>query len=82
MRFTKAKIGRQVRITGVPALTGMSAATKGESKAVFEFLVGKKKRISGIDERGHAELMFRIRKGPLKGLHWVSLEPEFLTELK
>ena len=82
MRLTKQKIGRQVRITGVPDLTGMAAGPRKESQAVFEYLVGKKKKIIGIDERGNAELMFKIRKGAMKGLHLVSLEPEFLKELK
>jgi hypothetical protein len=82
MKLTKSKIGRAVKIIGVPALKGMSEDCRKESEPVFRYLVGKKKRIVGIDEYGCAEFEFVIRKGPFKGSHTVWIEPEHLKEIR
>jgi hypothetical protein len=73
----RLKVGDTVRIVGVPDLNGLPAT----SLAVFKFLVGKYKRISEFDEHGHAGIMFQIRKGRHKGMHWVALE-RYLLRLR
>ena len=70
----RLKVGDIVRIVGVPDLTTLPAT----SLPVFKFLVGKYKRISEFDDYGHAGIMFQIRKGRHKGMHWVALEPHLL----
>ncbi len=82
MKLTKSKIGRLVRISGVPELNGMAKASRKESEPVFLYLVGKKKRILAIDEFGCAQFEFVIRKGPSKGSHTVWIEPELLEEIR
>jgi len=67
-----------VRIVGVPDLSGWAAERRAESLPVFEYLVGKYKRVRGFDRHGHVELAFDVRKGPFPGLHWVWIEPFLL----
>jgi hypothetical protein len=44
-------------------------------------LLVNNKKVLGFDEYGFAELVFRIRKGRLKGLHIISIEP-FLLKIR
>jgi hypothetical protein len=70
--------GDVVRILAVPDLSGLAPAALRASLPVFEHLVGTYKRVSGFNEIGQAELIFRIRKGPAAGLHVVWIETELL----
>ncbi len=76
------KIGETVRVLGVPQdICWVSKEGQKESLPVFEYLVGKYKKVQGFDEYGLAELVFEIRKGRHKGLHIVSIEP-FLLKVR
>lgn len=78
----RIKIGDTVRVSGVPQdICWMSKEGQKESLPVFKYLVGKYKKTLGFDEYGFAELVFRIRKGQLKGLHIISIEP-FLLKIR
>ena len=68
-------VGNIVRVVGVPDLAGMSPECRAESLPVFEFLVGKYKRVAEFDQWGMAWLRFKIRKGPHAGYHSVGIEP-------
>lgn len=74
------RAGDRVRVTAVPDLTGMSEKSIAESLPVFEYLVGKYKRITRFDEFGLAWLDFAIPSGPHRGMHGVAIEP-FLLQL-
>ena len=65
-------------MVGVPALTGLSEATRRDCLPVFRHLVGTYRTINAFDELGFAELSFRIRSGAHRGMHWVTLEPFLL----
>ena len=79
---TELRIGDVVRVIGLPTLGGMHPDCIRESWPVFEYLVGKYKRIAGFNDIGQAELSFRISKGQHKGLHTVWIEPELLRVRK
>jgi hypothetical protein len=70
--------GDIVRVIGVPNLEGMSESGLLESLPVFRHLVGTYRRIERFDRHGFAELSFRVRRGPLAGLHSVAIEPFLL----
>jgi hypothetical protein len=53
-------IGDEVRIMGIPDLSGMAPTAKAVSLPVFEYLVGKYKKITNFDEYGCAEISFRL----------------------
>jgi hypothetical protein len=72
------KVGDIVRVIGVPNLTGMSPECRAESRPVFEYLLGKYKRVEEFDQFGMAWLRFKIRKGPHSGYHSVGIEPYLL----
>jgi hypothetical protein len=72
------KVGDIVRVIGAPDLAGMTPECRAESLPVFEYLIGKYKRVEEFDEFGMAWLRFKIRKGPHAGYHSVGLEPYFL----
>ena len=72
------KVGDMVRVIGIPDLSGMSAECRAESLPVFEYLVGKYKRVAEFDELGYAWLRFKIRTGPNAGYHAVGIEPDLL----
>jgi hypothetical protein len=74
----KLKPGDEVRVVGVPDLSGMAPASRRESLPVFRRLVGTYRRIAGFDRYGNVELCFRIREGRHRGLHWVAIEPYLL----
>jgi hypothetical protein len=75
------RVGDVVRIVGVPDLSGMSQDGKAESLPVFEYLVGKYKRVRGFDEYGRAEFSFVMHHASGKrGWHSVWVEP-FLLHL-
>jgi len=73
----KIQIGDVVRVIGIPDLKGMHPSGQRESLPVFRYLVGKYKRVLGVNH-GLIELSFRIRKGKHKGFHSVWIEPELL----
>lgn len=75
---TELRIGDVVRVIGLPNLGVMHPDCIRESRPIFEYLVGKYKRIAGFNDIGQAELSFRISKGQHKGLHTVWIEPELL----
>jgi hypothetical protein len=74
----RIKVGDIVRIIGAPDLAGMSPECRAESLPVFEYLIGKYKRVEEFDEWGMAWLRFKIRKGPHAGDHSVGIEPYLL----
>lgn len=74
----KIRIGDVVRIVGVPDLTGMSPKYLKETQAVFEYLVGKYKRVQEFEEDGCIWIDFTIMKGPHRGMHGVAIEPFLL----
>jgi hypothetical protein len=53
-----------------------------DSLEVFEYLVGKYKRIEKFNKYGDVEFNFKILKGPHEGYHWVSIEPFLLKKKK
>ncbi|MDF9826946.1 hypothetical protein M2447_001031 [Ereboglobus sp. PH5-10] len=82
MKLTRKNVGQVVRIIGVPDLSGLGDDERKVSAPVFEYLVGKKKRIMAVrDHPIDAEFEFTIRKGKCKGSHTVWIEPEFLEEM-
>lgn len=75
------RAGDKVRIVGVPDLSsGMAPECVAESRPVFEYLVGRYKKIAHFNELGLAWFDFSIPGGKLKGLHGVAIEP-FLLHL-
>jgi hypothetical protein len=74
----RVSVGDIVRVIGVPDLGGMSVECQAESRPVFEYLLGKYKRVEEFDEFGMAWLRFKIRKGPHAGYHSVGIEPYLL----
>lgn len=56
----------------------MSPRRQRESRAVFEHIIGRQKRVVGFNAFGWPELSFRIRRGPYAGLHSVWIEPGLL----
>ena len=74
----RVSVGDIVRVIGVPDLSGMAPEFRAESLPVFEYLVGKYKRVEEFDEFGQAWLRFNIRKGPHAGYHSVGIEPYLL----
>lgn len=73
------KVGDIVRIVGVPDLSGMSQDGIAESLPVFQYLVGKYKRVRGFDEYGCAEFSFIMHHtSGERGWHSVWVEPFLL----
>lgn len=72
------RIGDTVKVVGVPDLGGMAPESVKESLPVFEYLVGKYKRVEEFDDYGFAWLRFLIRDGPSRGRHFVAIEPFLL----
>ena len=66
----------------MPDLSGMSERGRTESLPVFEYLVGRYKRVAPFDEYGCARLDFAIPSGKLRGRPEVGLEPFLLQVLK
>jgi hypothetical protein len=77
-------VGDIVRIIGVPDLSGMAPGCLEESLSLFEYLVGKYKKIIGFNTTGgvppHAEFDFRMKVGDSWESHWVCIEPELLRK--
>ena len=74
----KIKVGDFVRIIGVPDLSSMALEQRNESLPVFEYLVGKYKKVREFNQFGLAELQFVIPKGVRRGWHSVAIEPNLL----
>ena len=77
----KLKPGDRVPVVSVPDLSGMAKRPRAETGRAFRHLVGTYKRIDSFDDLGLAWLTFRIRNGPLKGRHWVGIEPHLLRRV-
>jgi hypothetical protein len=67
-----------VRVVGIPSLDGMTQSSQRKTRAVFQHILSRVKRVQSIDERGLVELQFKILNGPLRGLHIVMSEPHLL----
>ncbi|MCL2829558.1 MAG: hypothetical protein FWD77_02320 [Betaproteobacteria bacterium] len=74
----RIQVGDRVRIVGMPDLSGMTPEGIAESRPVFEYLIGRYKRIVEFDEFGFAWFYFRIPGCKFKGLHSVAIEPSLL----
>ena len=74
------RIGDTVRIIGAPDLSDMALEDRKETQPVFDYLVGKYKKVHGFDEYGHVELAFQVLKWK-DGIHTVWIEP-FLLKVK
>jgi hypothetical protein len=70
--------GDRVRVLHTPDLTGMAPRPRAETARVFQHLIGTYRRVESFDRFGFLRVMFRIRRGPLKGLHWVGIEPHLV----
>ena len=77
----RLKPGDPVRVLAVPNLSGMAKRPRAETARVFQHLVGTSKRVDSFDHLGFARLTFRVRKGALKGRHWVGIEPHLLRRV-
>ena len=75
------RVGDTVRIKGLPDVSGWTQEQKDFSLSVFEYLVGKYKKISDFNDLGMAEIEFRMKEGDEWVLHTVWLEP-YLLRLK
>lgn len=74
----RLKVGDVVRVVGVPALSGLTEASRRDCLPVFRHLVGTYRTIAGFDALGFAEIFFRIQSGAKQGMHWVTIEPFLL----
>ena len=74
----KINIGNVVRITGCPKLSRMNKKGQRECLPIFQYLVGKYKKVSGFDQYHCLEIWFNIRDGKYKGRHWVAIEPNLV----
>lgn len=70
--------GDIVRVIGTPDLCGMRPADLRRARAAFAHLVGTYRRIDGFDREGLAEIFFVVRRGALRGIHSVAIEPFLL----
>lgn len=77
----RLKKGDIVRVIAAPDLSAMDAAYVGLARAAFRHLIGTYRTIRGFDRYGFAEIIFRVRRGPVAGLHAVAIEP-YLLRLK
>lgn len=68
--------GDIVRVVRMQDLAGMSARGRRESIPVFACLVGRYRRIVGIDQVGQLELHLRIGRGRGAGIHYVFIDPK------
>lgn len=78
---TVVRIGDKVRIVGLPEVSDWTREQKDFSLSVFEYLVGKTKKIAGFNDLGMAEIEFRRKEGGEWVYHTVWLEP-YLLRLK
>jgi len=74
------RIGDVVRVCGLPDLSEMPPHTRRESDRVFQYLVGRRKRIMRIDEVGNAEFMLRLKEKGKTTIHLVRIEPHLLKK--
>jgi len=72
------RVGDEVRVCGVPDLSGMSEEGIKESLPAFRFAVGKKFRIRAFDRYGFVEIDLVIPFGEHRGWHGIVIEP-YLT---
>ena|SRR5258708_2204504 len=78
-RGKRIRSGMAVRIVGEPDVSGIrSDKSRREVRAVFRHVRGQCKRVGGFSRYGFAEIFFRIRRGPLSGLHIIEIEPKLL----
>ena len=75
----KLSVGDRVRIIGAPDLSGMTKQGRAEAAPVFNYLVGKYKRIEAFDGFGCAEFAFVINHdNGERSWHSVWIEPFLL----
>ena len=74
----RIEVGDMVRVIGIPDLKGMGSASAKETQLIFEYLVGRYKRVRDFNEFGCIELDFKIMKGSARGMHTVWIEPYLL----
>ena len=75
----RIKVGDVVRIIGVPDLSGMTRHGRADAKPVFEYLVGKYKRVEAFDGFGCAEFAFVMNhEDGERSWHSVWIEPFLL----
>jgi hypothetical protein len=77
----RLRVGDMVRICGVPDLAPMTTRCRRESEPVFRYLVGKRKRISRIDELGNARIEFRMKSAGKTTYHEIGIEPQLLNKI-
>jgi hypothetical protein len=68
-------VGDIVRVIGIPDLSDMTPTAFKDSKPVFQYLVGKYKKVWQFDKYGLAWISFKIPAGENRGLHSVGIEP-------
>jgi hypothetical protein len=71
-------VGDTVRIVGMPDLSGTAGDCRKESEPVFQYLVGKSKKISDFNDLGMAELRFKIEIRGKVEMHTVWIETPLL----
>lgn len=73
--------GDLVRVLGIPDLTGMRDPYRGETEAVFNHILGTRRKVEGFDQFGCAILVFGISSGPRAGTHSVAIEPHLIRKV-
>ena len=71
-------VGDTVRIVGVPDVSSWTREQKSFSLPVFEYLVGKYKKISDFNQVGMAEIEFKMKEAGEWIHHTVWIEPDLL----
>ena len=73
--------GDIVRIVGKPDLSHFAPTTRKEMLPVFEYLIGKRRKVLSIDDNARVEFMVRLRRGVRSEYHWIWLEGELLKRV-
>ena len=75
------EVGSVVRIIGTPDLSDMSEESIAEVQPIFQYLLGKYKRVRGFNEYGHVELSFTMKSvSGKRDWHFIWIEP-FLLQM-
>jgi hypothetical protein len=77
-RGRRIRKGDLVRVIGIPDLSTLHPEGRAETEPVFLHIRGTCKRIDEFNGHGLAELLFKVRAGPLAGWHSVAIEPNLL----
>ena len=77
------RVGRRVRVAGMPDLSGIrDAEARREVTAVFRHVQGRCMKVHSFSRYGFVALHFKIRKGRLAGRHAIEIEPALLLVQK